>query len=525
MTTTTLNTNQPTSFHESRSNTILWISSALLLLAIIFARAVYPELLWLTMITGMLLVASLGTLVFKHKSAMKSRTIAYGVNSLITVLLVLAIVGVLNFLASRYPQKIDLTKNKVHTLSDQTVKVVKGINQPMKATFFGKVGSQANFRPLLENYKNLNPKFELEFIDPDREVTRVRETGIKKADSLFLSIGSRQTVVEEISEEKITNSLIKILRDRVPVLCSLSGHGEKSFDSNDADGFASMKKSLLEQSYETRTLNLLQEGKIPETCDTVTILGATKAFFPQEIQLIRDYLARGGRAVIGLDINVKGGEYAPELLGLLREWSIQTTPAMVIDPISKQMGVDASVPLLVTYSKESAITKDFQGNCYFPFLRPLDILPGVPTSLNVQWLAKTTPAALAIGDMKQLASGQIAIDPNKVPHGPFTSAIAVEGKVKGSAATKPTRLVVFGTSTFANNNFSRFGSNSDFFLNSVSWAMEDTQMISIRAKEDGTTQLEVSSKLGAVIGWLILLVIPAAIAGAGVMIWNIRRKL
>jgi ABC-type uncharacterized transport system involved in gliding motility auxiliary subunit len=199
---------------------------------------------------------------------------------------------------------------------------------------------------------------------------------------------------------------------------------------------------------------------------------------------------------------------------------------MVVDPISRQLGVDAAVPILVTFSKENAITKDFQGNCYFPFLRPLDVLPGAPAELKVQWLAKTTPNAMAVGDLKQLASGQVALDPKKNQAGPFTAAIAVEGKSsKDSKAPRNTRLVVFGTSNFANNNYSRFGGNSDFFLNSIAWVMEDENMISIRAKEEGSSQIELSQKEGVVIGLLTVFLIPALIAVAGIVVWILRKRL
>ena len=79
-----------------------------------------------------LLVVSLASLIHFNRQALKSRTTAYSVNSVVTVVLVIAIVGVIDFLSSRYPYKIDLTKNKIHTLSEQTMKLVKGLKSPSK---------------------------------------------------------------------------------------------------------------------------------------------------------------------------------------------------------------------------------------------------------------------------------------------------------------------------------------------------------------------------------------------------------
>jgi ABC-type uncharacterized transport system involved in gliding motility auxiliary subunit len=128
---------------------------------------------------------------------LKKRATLYGLNSFITVLLVLGILGVLNFLGSRYPLKWDLTKNKVHTLSDQTVKLVKGMKQSVKTTLFSKLQQKEQLRPLLENYKALNPQFEIEYIDPDREPARAKQAGIKKYGTLKLTVGTRENQVED----------------------------------------------------------------------------------------------------------------------------------------------------------------------------------------------------------------------------------------------------------------------------------------------------------------------------------------
>ena len=103
--------------------------------------------------------------------------------------------------------------------------------------------------------------------------------------------------------------------------------------------------------------------------------------------------------------------------------------------------------------------------------------------------------------------------------------MAVSGKLKDSKAPRDTRIVVFGSSNFANNNYSRYGSNSDLFLNSVGWIMEDESMISIRAKEEGAGLIEMSQKQGVVIGLLTVFVIPLMIAVAGVLVWVVRKRM
>ncbi len=512
---------------KSSSNTsaLLWIGTGVLLLGLMFARAIFPEKLWLTIAIALPLLICLATLIFQNQKALKSRTATYGLNSVVTVLLVIGIVGVLNFLASRYPYKIDLTKNKVHTLSDQTVKLVKTLPKAVKATFFAKLQEKEKFRPLLDNYKNLNPKFEVEYVDPDREPTRSKQAGIKKYGTLLLAVGNRENKIEDISEEKITNSLIKLLKEKSPTLCFTSGHGEKNFDSKEAEGYEAVKKALADQSYEVKEANLLQDGKVPELCDALAIIGPNKSFFEPEVKAIKTYFESGGRGIIAIDLNLKGGEYAPELLPVLAEWHIKPDVAMIVDPLSRLLGVDASVAILASFSKDNAITKDFQGNCAFPLTRPLEILPSAPAGLNVQWLAQTSPKSWAVTDLKALNKGEVKFEQGKDKSGPLTAAIAVEGKQKDSKASRNTRLVVFGNSYFATNNYARYAGNLDFFLNSISWAMEDESLISIRAKEEGPGKVELSQKSGTFIFLLTVVTIPLLIAVGGLVIWIFRRRM
>src|SRR3989338_4535015 len=87
----------------------LWFGAGALMLVLLFTRLVYPEHIWLSLILVVLLIPIFFILIQQNHRALKSRTMAFGLNSLITALLVIGIVGVLNFLSARYPFKLDLT--------------------------------------------------------------------------------------------------------------------------------------------------------------------------------------------------------------------------------------------------------------------------------------------------------------------------------------------------------------------------------------------------------------------------------
>lgn len=518
----------------SRSNTtllLLWACVALFSFALLFVIAVYPELTWLLGLLAVLLAADLGAIAYFHRKALQSRSGQFGIQSSVTVVLVITIVGVINFFASKHPGKIDVTKNKIHTLSDQSSKLIKGLQKPLKAIYFGKMAEKEKVKPLLDNLSGLNSKFEIEYVDPDREPTRAKQNGIKKYNTLQLVLAGpnpqtpgKDQKIEDPNEEKITNTLIKLLKDKQQTFCAITGHGERNFNGVDAEGYEGAKKALAQQFYEFKEVNLAQETKVPDACDAIAVLGPTKAFFAPEIKALNDYLNNGGRALIALDMNLKGHEYAPELFPVLASWFINVKSALIVDPLSKMLGVDAAVPIVASYSKEHPVTKDFQTNAYFPFARPLESVPGAPAGLNVQWLGQTTPKSWAETNLASLTSGAVSFDAAQDKPGPLNVAMAVEGKQKDSKATRNTRLLVFGTSFFATNNYSRFGANLDLFMNAASWLMEDESLISIRAKEEGAGKIELTQKEGGFIFILTVILIPALIAISGIVIWVIRRK-
>jgi len=510
---------------QDKLTPILWTISGVLLIALIVARAIFPEMMWLTWLVAGLFVATLAWLITENHRALRTRGAAYSLNSLITVLLVIAIVGVCNFVVSKHPLKADLTKDKLHTLSDQTEKVVKGIQKPVKAVLYGRAASKDKYRPLFDNYKELNSKFEVSYVDIDREPSRAKEAGIRKYDTLKLVIEKRDQQLEEPNEEKLTNALIKLLKEKSPTLCAITGHGEKNFSGTDAEGYEAMKKALNNQSDEVKEHNLALEPKIPETCDGIAIIGPTKPFLPAEVDAIKNYLDNGGHALLALDMNFRGPEYTPELLTLIESWNVKAVPAVIVDPVSKMLGVDASVSIVANYQKDHAITKDFQANSLLPFSRPLEVIPNAPAGVTVQWLGQTTPKSFAISDMKMFASGQIQFAEDQAKMGPYNVAVAVDGKKADSKATRNTRIAVFGSSFFASNNYARLGGNMDLFLNSASWVLEDESMISIRAKEEGAGKIELSEKMGRTIFLLTVVLNPLLIATGGIANWVRRKKL
>jgi ABC-type uncharacterized transport system involved in gliding motility auxiliary subunit len=470
-----------------------------------------------------------------------NRAFVFGSRSIISSVLVVSIAGILNFLGARNEARFDLTSDQRHTLSDQTRKIIRELKDPVRAVLFAKPAQREPGKAVLEGYRSLNPaKFTIEYVDPDKQPARTRQAGVKRYGTLQLIaertaapgtatdgqvIGNRDIQVEELTEEKITNALLKILKDRTPEVCVLTGHGEKPFTAADGEGFEAMRRALNSQSYEFKEINLVSLGKLPETCSALAIWGPTRAFFPQEISLVGEYLKNGGRLVAGLDMTFEGADPSQELNTLLSSWGLQYGRALLIDPSIQAMQLDASVLIVNQFSREHPVSKDFSTGVALPFTRPISLLKEKPEALTITPILTTSAKAWAESNLKELTAGRVQFTPGQDTQGALHAGVLVEGKATGSTAKMASRLAIFGSASFANNTFSRMLNNSDLFLNAVAWVLEDETSISIRPREPKAGKIELTGRQGTFLFLLTAVIMPLLVAAGGIGFWAYRRKL
>ena len=509
-------------------NNLLWAALAVLSLGVVLTLIWIPQYpgVWMMLLT--LLVADITTIGYRHRKLLSGRTAAHGINAVVYTLIVLGLIAMVNFVAFKHPLRLDLTQNKRHTLADQTIKILKDLKQPVKAAlYFTDMGEKERARPLLENYRNVAPtKLELEYVDGKKEMIRAKNAGVTRPDTLVLSLGDKSSKVETPTEEKLTNALIKLAKDKKQTFCALTGHGEKVFSAPDENGYQGAQKGMESQGYTLQEFNLIQQKSVPANCDAIGIIGSTKAFFPAELDAIATYLDRGGRAIVAIDPILEGPDHLKELKKILESWYVHPIDSLILDDVGALMTRDLAVIMSQTVSKDHPITKDHdpkKAPIFFVAPRPLEAVSNAPAGMNIQWLAKSLQTAWAENDIASLKKGKV--DAKNKKRQELIMAFAVEGKRPNSKATQNTRLVVFGSSGFATNGASRFGGNLDLFLNATSWTLEDENLISIRPKEEGAAKVAMSKQEFLMICLVTIILIPLAIVTAGVVIWLRRRKL
>ena len=134
---------------------------------------------------------------------LQSRQTRYGTNVAISVLSVVGLAIFTNLIVlKRFDHVIDLTGEKWYTLSTQTQKVIKQLNQPVevKAFFSQNPSSEREKRDydrakeLLKMYQRASDKINVSFIDTFTEVQTVEKYEIRNNGTLVLNPKATQNM-------------------------------------------------------------------------------------------------------------------------------------------------------------------------------------------------------------------------------------------------------------------------------------------------------------------------------------------
>ena len=315
----------------------------------------------------------------------RGRYIKYTANSFIVIVVVLAILFIVNYITNNHRGKIDTTEMARFSLSDQTVKVLVGLEKEVKAYAFFQ-GTDRRLDDLFNNYSYNSDKFSYEFVDPDKRPELSKAFNVEKYGTIIMTCGERDEVVEENSEQGLTNSILKVTRDQQKSLYFLEGHGERNLDDIEREGYSTVKKAIENENYVVKFLPLARTDSIPSDCSLLVIASPSSRLFDRELELIEQYLQAGGSLLALLDPPPSEG-----LTGFLDGWGVKVGNDLVIDAsgVGRLFGAGPTIHLVSPYERPPS-TKGFRVMTYFPYARSVDKKETLPQGVRVNSLCKTT---------------------------------------------------------------------------------------------------------------------------------------
>ena len=161
--------------------------------------------------------------------------------------LVILFIGLTLWINNLNLDPIDFTAEKLYTLTDTSKERVKDIENAVNIYFVGYTESDATI-DLARQYHSANEKINIETVDATSRPDLVEKYGIENgATGVIVESGEKSKILsstdfytydpvtyeeKNITEEKLTNSILYVVAEKVPTVYFLEGYSEFSVNMN-----------------------------------------------------------------------------------------------------------------------------------------------------------------------------------------------------------------------------------------------------------------------------------------------------
>jgi len=458
----------------------------------------------------------------KYEKYYRSNHFKALLSSVLSIFLVFFILGLINYLAFKHPLYWDFTKNQVNSLSKQSENVLSQIDGEV---IFNVFATRANAKPLLdfvELYRSKNSKIKGNYVDIELRPEVVAQYNITTPNSVVLEYQEKRITVQSIDEGAITNALIRLTRSKDPLICYSVGHEEGNLKDDIGGGLSMLAQALADNYYKVNEINLATAEVIPSEVDILMLWGSHSGFLNNEISMIDQYLKRGGKLLVAIDPNPNQDGAGP-LRELLVQWGINVSNDLVVDKIEHISGSNGTVPLIKNFSKEHKITKNFEGQVFFPLVSSVAAITTIKAgSFESFAFSSEYPASWGDTNLNELFEGKIAFNEGVDKKGPISVAASWE---EATNSDKKARIVAFGNSTFVINSYSKFSGNFQILLNALSWLVDEGEVYSSVISGENSNKVIIGNSAMGIIFYVSVLLSPIVCFGLAFIIYTRRRKL
>ncbi len=457
--------------------------------------------------------------------AVAGRSTAYIVLEVVIVVGVVASLGVINYFAAQSPKEWDLTRDGLYTLHEQSIKVAAGLDQKVEVIGFFRPTESARgvLSQAVDLYRQYTDQLEIRFINPDNPPANLVEKYDLKSQSPRIVVAAENGQFAKLripTEELLTNALIKVAEREPRKVYFLTGHGEPSIDAQKTEeGFARVASSLRNEGFVVEAVALVDRANVPDDATVLVIAGSQSPLLPNEVEALKTFLDRGGRAMVLLE---PGYQYG--LDRVFRPYGVDVGDDVVIEPnpAAKAQGFGPDAPVIKAFEAHPITNKLAGSAALFPRIR--SVQPRVNLAqVDVTTLVQTGPTSW--GETAYRGTEGVARDENDVP-GPVPIAVAVTRNTAANRAkfADEARMVVVGDFGFISNRFMAMTGNRDFFLNAANWLAGDEDQITIRPPQRYGDRLPLTERQQYGIMFFSVNLLPLLIIGVGFSVWAIRQR-
>ena len=464
--------------------------------------------------------------------------------SVLVSLAAIAIIIVLNLFVNELPTtwtQFDMSSDKMLTLGEATEKLVKAVDEEVKVYYVCQHGNEDTYiTTLLDKYKALNSNIKVEQIDPVLNPTfisgdraGVQDGGIlvetskrnkiissleiyypgvteDEIYSYYYSYGQMPSAIGFDLENLMTTAINYVTTDVLPIIYSLTGHGEATLSDTYKGYFTS-------ESMELKDLNLATAEKVPEDCDAIFINQPQKDISEDEATRLLDYLKAGGKMVYVSYYTYTLEAKFENLQTVLDYYGVAPSEGVIYEGDSNAHYPNMPYILLATYGSHEVVSPLSGYYMFIGYCQGITVSDDIRSTVTVTPLLSTTDKAYAKLNMKSETASKEEGD----LEGPFDYAVAIsETNEDGSE----TQIIWVNSPMFVDAGSDVYGTLKAMFINGFAWMCDMEDSISIPYKTIDEEYLTVTESQGKILSTVFMIVLPVAIIATGFVVWLRRRS-
>lgn len=429
----------------------------------------------------------------------------------------LVVVVALAVAADANRRLVDLTDDSTLTLTAQTRDVLDSLDRDVEVTVFMRHGEPGRVEAvsLLDRYRRLNPRLDVEVVDPDEAPGEVRRLGVDPlVGGVALRSGDETEVVPTATEGDLTAGLARLVRDDDVVVCVTTGHGERAIGAPSGFGLGDAAGLLERDGHTVVEIDLLADPRVPERCSMVLMAAPEAALTRQAEIAVGEWLAADGRLLLLTDPVV---DTAPA--GLVADLGIGIERGLVFEgDAGNVVAGDVAAPIVSRYPSANPVVRRLAPT-YFPGVQAITVGEGTGEGLTTTALAATSETSYL--ERRPL---EPQFDPVEDVGGPITIAAAADRSRVEGVDVERTRALVVGDVDFVSDAFVREAGNAQFLRQATSWLTETEDLVALSPNVPRDRPLRLTDDRVTYAYALSVGLVPSGFLVAGALVWLLRRR-
>ena len=432
---------------------------------------------------------------------------------------------------------IDLTSNKTYTITDESKEKVADIEKQVNIYLIGYT-DDASATIIAKQYNKVNEKISVEAVDITKRTDLAQKYGIDSSDisRIIIACGEKSKVLTDsdlstydmttyesidVTEEKLTSSILTVTTEDIPNIYFLVGYSDLSLDK----GMSFLGAYLENEIMKVETLDILSKGNVPDDCDTLVITTPTKDFEDIVTNAIIKYINKGGN-ILWFNSSYGAAKDLPNVNKVLATFGVDAfSTGYIIETDTDKMISEAPYMILpdVEYTDVTSKTNS--------------ILFIEPTKLNIQDENKLSALKVEREDLLTASEtsyfrNDLTINSNaktdKDTDGEFTVGAKLTKTINDS---EKSTLIIYGDNYFISDTPVSENSatpmiliydNKDLVLNSMAFLADREKDITVRKKTENITYTATETE--DTIIRIAIFIVPCLIVLAGIIVWQVRRR-